>query len=78
MVAASVDGSLAHDAPHGAIEIPALGPGESQEVILRLPAAATKPNAAGQSFNKLVVMIDPLDAVAEMDESNNTAVLDTI
>jgi hypothetical protein len=78
MVAASVDGSLAHDEPHGAIEIPGLGPGESQEVVLRLPAAATKPNADGQSFNKLIVMIDPLDAVSELDETNNTAVLDTL
>jgi hypothetical protein len=78
LVAVSVDGKLTLDAPRGAIEIPALGPGESREVILRLPATSMKPNAAGQSFHHLVVMIDPLDSVRELDESNNTAVVDAI
>jgi len=78
LVAVSVDGTLTLDAPRGTIEIPALGPGESREVILRLPATAMKPNAAGQSFQHLVVMIDPLDSVRELDESNNTAVVDAI
>jgi hypothetical protein len=78
LVAVSVDGKLTQDAPRGAIEMPLLSPGESREVILRLPATAMKPNAAGQSFHHLVVMIDPLDSVRELDESNNTAVVDAI
>jgi len=78
LVAVSVDGKLTQDAPRGAIEMPLLGPGESREVILRLPVTAMKPNAAGQSFQHLVVMIDPLDSVQELDESNNTAVVDAI
>jgi len=78
LVAVSVDGELTQDAPRAAIEMPALGPGESREVILRLPATAMKPNAAGQSFQHLVVMVDPLDTVQELDESNNTAVVDAI
>lgn len=78
LVAVSVDGKLTQDAPRGAIEMPLLGPGESREVILRLPATAMQPNAAGQSFQHLVVTIDPLDSVRELDESNNTAVVDAI
>ncbi len=78
LVAVSVDGTLTLDAPRGTIEIPALGPGESREVILRLPATAMKPNAAGHSFQHLVVTIDPLDSVRELNESNNTAVVDAI
>ena len=76
LIVVSVDGKLAPDAPRSAIEIPALGAGESHEVILRLPAAAMKPSAAGQTFHRLIVMIDPLESVRELDESNNKAIVD--
>jgi hypothetical protein len=76
LIVVSVDGKLAPDAPRSAIEIPALAAGESHEVILRLPATAMKPSAAGQTFHKLIVIVDPLESVRELDESNNKAIVD--
>lgn len=76
LIVVSVDGKLAPDAPRSAIEMPAFAAGESHEVILRLPAAATQPSAAGQSFQRLIVLIDPLETVRELDESNNKTIVD--
>jgi pyruvate dehydrogenase E2 component (dihydrolipoamide acetyltransferase) len=78
LVAATVDGKLTADAPRAAVEMPDLGPGESREVTLRLPATANQPNAGGQSFHRLMVTLDPLSTVRELDETNNTAVVDSI
>lgn len=76
LIVVSVDGKLAPDAPRSAIEMPALAAGESHEVILRLPASAMQPSATGQTFQRLIVLIDPLETVRELDESNNKAVVD--
>jgi hypothetical protein len=77
---AGVDGKLAESAPRAVVEVAGLAAGEASEVTLRLPAAAMKlvSSDAGRpvGFSHLFVAIDATNAIAEVDETNNLAIVD--
>jgi hypothetical protein len=78
-ILAGFDGKLTEDAPRATIEVPSLAAGEAKEVTLRLPQAALRMTGAdGQpaAFTHLFVAVDLMNAVAETDETNNTAVVE--
>jgi CARDB len=66
-IVASTDGRLSQNAPKTIMKVPGLAAGEMQELTLRLPRC---------QFSHLIVIIDAVDSVQELDETNNSAVLD--
>jgi hypothetical protein len=78
-VLAGLDGKLAQNAPRGGIEVSSLAAGEVKEVTLRLPQKALQfagPDGQPTAFTHLFVAVDPMNAVAETDKTNNTAVVE--
>lgn len=78
---AGIDGKLSDDAPRAVVEIAGMQGSEVMEVTLRLPATAmklvsAKPNQPA-GFSHLFVAVDETDSIAELDEDNNTAVIET-
>ncbi len=76
---AGTDGKMAADAPRAAMEIAGLQGGEVGEATLRLPAAAMKmasTNSRHSGFSHLVVAVDVTNDVAELDETNNVAIVE--
>lgn len=72
-------GNLADDAPRAVVEVPGLFAGESLEVTLRLPASAMRMAHADYprpvACTHLYVGVDFQASVAEVDETNNIAVV---
>jgi hypothetical protein len=75
LVAASLDGRLAQDAPKAVIEVPGIEGGKGIELMLRLPKTALQMNE-GKGFSHLIVMVDAKNSLVESDKSNNGAVLE--
>jgi hypothetical protein len=72
-------GSLSDDAPRAVIEVPGLSAGETKEMALRLPVSAMRlvsSNGQQGAFDRLLVLVDPDDAVVESDKTNNLAGID--
>lgn len=72
-------GKLTNDAPRAVIEVKSLAAGASGEVTLRLSQSALKLAAADgrpTAFTHLFVAVDLMNAVAETDETNNTAIVE--
>ncbi|HTM52594.1 MAG TPA: CARDB domain-containing protein [Pirellulales bacterium] len=72
-------GSLNDDAPRAVIEVPGLSAGETKEMALRLPVSAMRlvsSNGSQGAFDRLLVLVDPDDAVVESDKTNNLAGID--
>jgi len=72
-------GSLNDDAPRAVIEVPGLSAGETKEMALRLPVSAMRlvsSNGSQSAFDRLLVLVDPDDAVIESDKTNNLAGID--
>jgi CARDB len=78
-VLAGLDAKLADDAPRAVVEVASLAAGQVGEVVLRLPqrALAMQTAAEGQptAFTHLFIAVDLANSVAEVDETNNTAVV---
>lgn len=78
-ILAGLDGKLTEDAPRAVLEVPSLVAGEAKEVTLRLPQRALRlAGADGRpaAFTHLFIAVDLMKAVAETDETNNTAVVE--
>jgi hypothetical protein len=78
-ILAGMDEKLTDDAPRAVIEVASLAAGESKKVTLRLPQSALRLIGADEkplAFTHLFVAVDFLNAIAEADETNNTAVVD--
>lgn len=68
------------DAPRAVLHVASVAPGEAVEAILRLPASAmrmTDASGARQEMTHLFVSLDFTDAIVEVDETNNLAVVET-
>jgi subtilase family serine protease len=73
---ASIGGTLDDNAPRAIAEVPSLAAGESREMALRLPASAMRlvsTSGSQDGFDRLLVIVDPDDAVVETDKTNNLA-----
>lgn len=78
-IAAGINQELKGSDPRAMVEIPSLAAGEVKEVTLRLPhkAMLVEDNGTGLvPFRYLTVAIDATNAVAEIDETNNIAVVE--
>ncbi|HTQ39328.1 MAG TPA: CARDB domain-containing protein [Pirellulales bacterium] len=78
-VFAGLGDKLSDDAPRAIVEIDSLAAGEVRTVSVRLPQAALRmagPEGKPAVFTKLFIGVDILNNVAEIDETNNTAVVD--
>jgi hypothetical protein len=70
---------LVSDSPKAVVEVKSLAAGDVQTVTLRLPQKALKLTGADNkptAFTHLFVAVDLTNAVAETDETNNTAVIE--
>lgn len=78
-ILAGMQGKLADDAPRAVVEVPGLFAGESMEVTLRLPAKAMAMTMENHprpvACTHLFVGLDFQGVIAELDESNNIAVV---
>ncbi|WP_428306906.1 hypothetical protein [Lacipirellula sp.] len=80
VVLAGVAATPTEDAPRAVLHVASVAPGEAVEAVLRLPAAAmrmTDASGAHQAMTHLFVSLDFTDAIAEVDETNNLAVVET-
>ena len=76
---AGVGTQPASDAPRAVVQAPEIGAGESLEIVLRLPASAMQMvGANGQriAMTHVFVALDFTDAIAELDELNNLAIVE--
>lgn len=73
---ASNDGQFDQDAPKALLEVPGMYAGEMREVTLRLPATAMRMGAEGTAFSHLILIVDATNVINELDETNNSAVVE--
>lgn len=67
------------DAPRAVLHVASVAPGETVEAILRLPAAAmqmTDASGVRREMTHVFVSLDFTDAIAEVDEMNNLAIVE--
>jgi subtilase family serine protease len=70
----TIDGRLSDDARTN-VDVPALAAGQASEVTVRLPLSTTKATTGG-AVGRLVISIDPDNAVVETNKSNNLLFVD--
>lgn len=78
---AGVGATPAEDAPRAVLHVASVAPGEAVEAILRLPASAMQMvDATGvrQEMTHVFVSLDFTDAIVEIDETNNLAIVDAV
>jgi len=79
-ILAAVDGKLAADAPRAVVEVSGLQADEAGEVTLRLPASAMRitmeTNEQPREFTHLFIAVDASNRIAELDETNNLAIVE--
>jgi hypothetical protein len=78
-IAAGFNQELKGNDPRAMVEIPSLAAGEVKEVTLRLPHKAVLVEDNGKGlvpFRYLAVAIDATNAVAEIDKTNNMAIVE--
>ena len=76
---AGVSAAPAEDAPRAVVHVTNIAPGESVEAVVRLPAAAMRMvDASGNrsEMTHVFVSLDFTDAIAEIDETNNLAIVE--
>jgi hypothetical protein len=76
---AGLDGRVSEDSPQAMVEVAGLVGGESRELTIRLPGTAMRlASAAGRAtaFTDLFVAVDIDNVVAEVDKTNNVAILE--
>ncbi|MBA4106143.1 MAG: hypothetical protein C0485_10315 [Pirellula sp.] len=76
---AGVGANPAEDAPRAVFHVANVAPGEAMEAILRLPAAAMQvvdANGDRTEMTHAFVSLDFTDAIAEVDETNNLAIIE--
>jgi hypothetical protein len=79
VVLAGVTATPTEDAPRAVLHVASVAPGEAVEAIVRLPASAmrmTDVSGARREMTHLFVSLDFTDSIAEVDETNNLAVVE--
>ncbi|QDT75771.1 hypothetical protein [Lacipirellula limnantheis] len=78
---AGTSATATEDAPRAVLHVASVAPGEAVEAILRLPAAAlqmTDASGARREMTHVFVSLDFTDAIGEIDETNNLAIVEAV